>query len=289
MKPIPFKVTKKENASFHIQENELPYQYDRLHVHPEFQISLILKGKGVLSIGNNLEEFGPNDIYVIASNVPHVFKNKPEYFHQPNAATTHMVSLFFSPTSFGKRILTLPELSKIDEFLREAPRGVKILPTVARELKILIFRLKEVEGATKLILFLELLNKIALTKDKVFLSSIPYKTTVNATDGTMNKIYNYISKNFDKPISLEEVSKVAHLDKYAFCRYFKKVTHKSFISYLNEFRVSMACKLLIKNTYSISQVGFLVGYNNISNFYKQFKKIMKVTPSKYVELYGQCF
>jgi len=289
MKPIPFKVTKKENASFHIQENEMPHQYDRLHVHPEYQISLILKGQGVLSLGNSLEEFGPGDIYVIASNVPHVFKNKPEYFQQQTGATTHMVSLFFNPITFGRRVLQLPELTKIDDFLKEAARGVKIKPNLAEALKELINRLKEAEGATRLILFLDLLNKIALTKDKVFLSSIPYEAKISTTDSTMNKIYNYISKNFDQPISLEEVSKVAHLDKYAFCRYFKKVTHKSFVSYLNEFRVSMACKLLLKNTYSISQVCFLVGYNNISNFYKQFKKVMKVTPSKYIELYGECF
>jgi len=128
-----------------------------------------------------------------------------------------------------------------------------------------------------------------LTEEKTYLSSIPYTTISNTPDSTMNKIFNYISKNFDQPISLEEVSKIAHLDKYSFCRYFKKITHKSFVSYLNEFRISMACKLLVKNTYSISQICFLVGYNNVSNFYKQFKKIMKVTPSKYKELYGQCF
>lgn len=267
----------------------MPHQYDRLHVHPEYQISLILKGNGVLSIGNSLEEFQPGDIYVIASNVPHVFKNKPEYFQQQATAKTHMVSLFFNPLTFGRRVLQLPELTKIDEFLKEAARGVKILPNLAIELKELITRLKEAKGATRLILFLEVLNKIALSEDKVFLSSIPYETTTTTSDSTMSKVYNYISKNFDQHISLEEVSKVAHLDKYAFCRYFKKVTHKSFVSYLNEFRVSMACKLLIKNTYSISQVCFLVGYNNISNFYKQFKKVMKVTPSKYVELYGECF
>ena len=74
MIPIRFKVTKKEGASFHIQVNEMPYQYDQLHFHPEYQISLILKGSGIISIGDSLEEFGPNSMYVIAPNVPHVLK-----------------------------------------------------------------------------------------------------------------------------------------------------------------------------------------------------------------------
>ncbi len=287
MIPIRFKVTKKEGASFHIQVNEMPYQYDQWHYHPEYQISLILKGSGIISIGDSMEEFGPNSMYVIAPNVPHVFKNKSSYFEQPATANTHMISLFFLPTAFGGQFLQLPEMVKVNEFLHAAAKGVRINPSLTATLKPLIFELMEAKGAKQLINLLEVLNQIALSPQKEFLSSIPYHLKVNETDSTLNKIFNYISTNFDQQISLEEVSKIAHLNKYAFCRYFKKITHKSFIAYLNEFRISMACKFLIKETYSISQIGFLVGYNNISNFYRQFKKIMKMTPSKYIELYGK--
>lgn len=286
MIPIRFKVTKTEAASFHTQVNEMPYQYDRLHFHPEYQISLILKGYGMVSIGDNIEEFEPGNIYVIAPNVPHVFKNKPTYFEQPKAANTHMVSLFFLPEALGTHFLQLPEMVKVNEFLKDAARGVRINPSLTKELKPLLFQLLRAKGAKKIICLLDFLNRMALSPEKVFLSSMPYTLQVADTDSTLNKIFNYISKNFDQQISLEEVSKVAHLNKYAFCRYFKKITHKSFVVYLNEFRISMACKFLIKETYSISQVGFLVGYNNISNFYRQFKKIMKMTPSKYIEVYG---
>ncbi len=289
MVPIRFKVTKKEGASFHVQVNEMPYQYDQLHYHPEYQISLILKGSGIISIGDNLEEFGPNKIFVIAPNVPHVFKNNSSYFEQRTAANTHMVSLFFLPSAFGGQFLQLPEMVKVNDFLLDAAKGVSINPSLTLQLKPLILELIEAKGTKRLIYFLELLNKMALSPEKEFLSSIPYSLKMKGTDNTLNKVFNYISTNFDQPISLEEVSKIAHLNKYAFCRYFKKITHKSFVVYLNEFRISMACKFLIKESYSISQVGFLVGYNNISNFYRQFKKIMKMTPSRYVELYGKAF
>ena len=271
MTPIRFKVTEKEDASFHIQINEKPYQYDYLHYHPEYQLSLIVKGKGVLSIGDSVETFNAGDIYLIAPNVPHVFKNESVYFETPKAAQSHMVSIFFLTHSFGGGFLQLPEMVKINDFLRETTRGVKLNPPLAKELKLLIFDLVESNGAQRIISLLQLLNIIALSKDKQFISNVPYTPQITTTDSTMSRIFNYIAKNFDQPISLEEVSKIAHLNKYAFCRYFKKITHKSFIVYLNEFRVSMACKFLLKETYSISQVGFLFGYNNISNFYKQFK------------------
>ena len=80
MDSIRFKVTEKQDCSFHIQINEKPYQYDQLHYHPEYQISLILKGSGLSSIGNSVDRFQPNDVYVIAPNIPHVFKNDQEYF-----------------------------------------------------------------------------------------------------------------------------------------------------------------------------------------------------------------
>ncbi len=287
MNPVRFKVIKKEHTSFHIQENKKPYQYDQLHYHPEYQISLILKGTGLGSIGSSLDRFQSGDIYVIAPNIPHVFKNDLRYYEKPEKENTHMISLFFLPTAFGAQFLELPEMVQIKHFLQAAYKGIKLNSTLAIKLKKRILEMTKSTGARRVIHLLTLLNEIAVNKDWQFLSTIRPTFTITHSDNTMNKIFNYISKNFDRPISLEQMAHIAHLDKYAFCRYFKRMTHKSFIAYLNEFRIDMACKFLTSDTYSITQIGFLAGFNNLSNFYKQFKKIMNCTPSKYRELYGQ--
>lgn len=284
MKPVPFKVTEKEDASFHVQINRQQHQYDRLHFHPEYQISLILEGCGTSAIGNSIDRFAPNDIYIIGSNVPHVFKNDSEHYAPVNPRQSHFISLFFGETAFGNDFFHLPEMHAVRQFLEECAKGVKLCRPLADRIRPLILELAKLSGAMRIIQLLQILHKIALSEEKRFLSTVRYHTVEKKTRSSrLNRIFHYISENFDRPISLEEAAKVANLSKHAFCRYFKKSTHKSFVDYLNEFRVGMACRLLSRSSYNISQVSMLSGFNTISYFNRQFKKYMNCTPTEYRE------
>lgn len=282
MKPILFKVTEKEDASFHVQINRQAHQYDQLHLHPEFQISLIVEGNGACSIGGRLDRFQPGDVYMIGPNVPHVFKNDDEHYRSDNPAQSHIVSLFFQKSSFGEQFFQLPEMAAICTFLHTCAEGVKLGKLLSEKLRPEIFRLADQAGAARIIQLLSILNQIALSDDRTYLSAeAPPAPPPSVPYPRLHRIIQYIADNFDRPISLDEAARTVNLSKYAFCRFFKRSTHKSFIHYLNEFRVSKACKLLSGNTYSITQISLLTGFNNLSYFNRQFKKFMNCTPSEY--------
>lgn len=286
MDSIYFKVTDKENTSFHIQENYGVDAYDQLHHHPEYQISFILEGRGVSSVGNCLEPFQSGDIYFIGANVPHVFRFETKKEHP----VIHILSLFFDDQSFGNQFFKLPELIEIQSFLKTTSRGLKLALPHSNGFVNAVHQLKQVAGIDRMIDFLSLLKGLSLNKDWKFLCSAGYAPSqITELYQPMNRIFKYISDNFDQTIALEKVAAVANLSKYAFCRYFKKITHKSFIHYLNEYRVGVACSLLHSSSYSIAQVGFQTGFNNLSNFNRQFKKFMHCTPSRYRELYHRYF
>ena len=62
----------------------------------------------------------------------------------------------------------------------------------------------------------------------------------------------------------------------------KRRTNKTYVSFLTELRIENACKLLqSKEEFSISEVAYQVGFNNISNFNRKFKEIKQITPLKY--------
>ena len=71
----------------------------------------------------------------------------------------------------------------------------------------------------------------------------------------------------------------------AFCRYFKKRTKKSFTQYLNEIRIGHACKLLIEGNLQIATICYQSGFNTLTNFNRQFKSLMNMTPTDYMEQY----
>jgi len=290
MKAILFKVTEKDDSSFHVQDNETEHQYNDFHYHPEYQISLIASGTSVASIGNSVDHFEAGDVYVIGPNVPHVFKHDAVNREDATSQEARMISIFFRDNSFGNRFFHLPEMAKVKELLHGASRGIKLYPGLSAIIAPIIHQLNEASGGARLVHLLSLLDQMAISSQRRFLASQYYGEPQKADYyHPMSKIFDYISENFDKQISLEEVAGVANLSKYAFCRYFKRITNKSFITYLNEFRTGIACKYLLTDSYSIAQVGFLSGFNNLSNFNRQFKKIMKTTPSRYRDLYKKYF
>ena len=88
-------------------------------------------------------------------------------------------------------------------------------------------------------------------------------------------------EHYDEPISLSEISGVAAMTKNAFCKYFKRKTNKTYVQFLNELRVEQACKLLRdKPELNIAEIAERCGFQNISNFNRQFRAIKKMTPSE---------
>jgi AraC-like DNA-binding protein len=97
----------------------------------------------------------------------------------------------------------------------------------------------------------------------------------------MEQVFGFVEANFSQQFSQVEVANHIGMTTPAFCRFFKKLNHKVFTDFLNEYRVARACNLLSGDAYSIIQVCYASGFNNVSNFNKQFKAVTGQTPSDY--------
>lgn len=274
MKVLPFKIPKPENNSLIYQEDIEVVFYDKLHQHDEIQISLIEKGKGTLLIGDSIYSYSDNDIIVIGSNLPHAFKSDKN-----TDETSKMMSLFFTESSFGDSFFKLKELSEVSHFFSKSLQGLK----VETNKKVIIKAFKQLKEASKLnrfILFLEILKTITISNSEP-LSTFVYNKKYSDLEGKrMRNVFDYTIENARQKISLDDISKVANMTKNAFCKYFKKRTNKTYISFLTELRIENACKLLNTNTdLSINEIAFKSGFNNISNFNRQFKMKKGISPN----------
>ena len=101
------------------------------------------------------------------------------------------------------------------------------------------------------------------------------------------KSLDYISKNYMRKISLEEVAAAVYLSPSYFSKVFKEALGTNFVTYLNKYRISVAKKLLMDNSIDIVDISNLVGYEDQSYFSKSFKKITGTTPGKYRETRGK--
>ncbi|BAO76076.1 AraC family transcriptional regulator [Winogradskyella sp. PG-2] len=275
MKVLPFIIPKPERGGLIYQVDKVNLFYDKLHQHEEIQLSFILEGNGTLVVGDTINNFTKGEVLVIGSNIPHVFKS------DKSSQESHMLTLFFTEHSFGESFFNLEELKDIQTFFERSKYGFRPQSHI-EEMKNLFLKLEKASKLNRFIISLQLLNCM-VKSDYTSLSSFVYDKKYSLVEGDrMRNVFEFTLNNYSEEISLDTVSKVANMTKNAFCKYFKKRTNKTYIQFLNEFRIEKASKLLKeKSDYSIAEIAYMSGFRNISNFNRVFKKLKGETPSKF--------
>ena len=279
MKIYPFKIPKPLHDSLVYQIDHDIAFYDKLHQHEDIQLSFIVEGEGTLIVGDSINQYKKEDIVVIGSNLPHVFKSNLNY-----GKKSHMLTLFFAKDSFGNNFFELEELKELTAFFKRAAHGFKVTSSK----KALITLFMQLENASKLsrfLILLELLKKASVC-NYMSLSSFIYDKKYKEPEGKrMQEVFDYTMTHFNTEISLETIAEVANMTKNAFCKYFKKRTNKTYFRFLNELRIEHACKLLIDdNDMAIADIAYKSGFKNLSNFNRQFKFIKGINPNKFRKL-----
>lgn len=286
MKPVNFQIQQNAAESLRIQEDQGAYFYDSIHIHPEVQITLILEGWGTRCIGSHFSPFRPGDVMVIGSNLPHVLRCSEEFYQVDSEVRAHAVMFFIPPNFFGSEFIEKPEMQGIKTLLQRADRGVDILGDSRKHVTELIQQARPAKGLDKIISLFSILKALSLAEDWAYISEPSYaKRLPEKSQDRLNRVMDFILANFQQHISLEQVSGVANMVPSAFCRYFKRRTGKTFVKFLNEVRIGHAIRLLVEEKGVVSEVAYRSGFNNLSNFHRQFKEIKGMTPSQFLLQY----
>jgi len=271
------------NSSFTTKINEYPYFLKIWHYHPELELVVVLKSEGTCFIGDSVEKFGIGDVVLIGKNLPHMWLNDDGYFEQTSQHTAKAIAIHFKEDYLGPKFFETPEMIHILELFKRASYGIKFL-NVSKKLINDIKNMLDLEGFEKTMAFLKILHVLAKhTKTKKLSSQGFINSFKAAKSNTQDNVQAYIFKNFDRNITLNKAAEIAHMNPSAFSRYFKRVNKKTFSRYVTEIRIGYACKLLLENRFNISKICYESGFNNISNFNRQFKLVMNYTPSEYLE------
>jgi len=279
LKVLPFVVPKPDKGGLIYQVDQVDVFYDKLHQHEEIQLSFIVHGEGNLVVGDTINTYETGDVLVIGSHLPHVFKSDSKCSKQ-----SHMLTLFFTKQSFGEAFFNLEELNEIQPFFERSKYGFKLKSNL-EGIRDLFLQLEGTSKLNRFIILLQLVNSI-VDSDYTSLSSFVYDKKYSSIEGDrMRNVFDFTLNNYTNDITLEQIARVSNMTKNAFCKYFKKRTNKTYVQFLNEFRIETASKLILEvNDYSIAEIAFKSGFRNISNFNRLFKKIKGVTPISYRKL-----
>lgn len=289
MKVLPFTMLVPKDRSVISEVVELPHFYQYLHRHIEWQITWVQQGSGTLIAGNNMHPFVAGDIFLIGPNLPHLFKSNPEYFGGNSELTIKACSLYFNPSGVLAALFDLPEMVAGRSFLQQHKHGFKIPSVDKKQIAAAMLAICNASGKEVLFGLMKFLDTLQAIKGAVQpLCSAIYSSDISETEGRkLSDTLNFIMSNYNNQITLEDVANAAYMTPQAFCRYFKKHTGHTFISFLNEVRINDACKSLLygNNSDCISGAAYKAGFNSITNFNRVFKSIIGKSPKLYIETY----
>ena len=246
------------------------------HFHPELVLVYVNKGQGKRHIGNHLSYFNNSQLLLIGPNLPH------NGFTDRLTTNGFETLIQFKEDFLGKDFFEIPEMKKIKELFERSKKGILFGSETKIKVGYKIEKLVEKKGFKKLLVFLEILNILSKTSDYTILNVDGYAVETELQDSSnLDIIYKHINTNFKEHISLDQIANVANMTVPAFCRYFKKVTGKTFTKLVNEYRVVHATKLLSESMMSITDISYECGFNNFSHFNKLFKEITGKNASGY--------
>ena len=246
------------------------------HYHPEIELVYINGGAGKRRIGSHISYYTDGDLILIGSNLPHCgFTDK--FTGNKNEILVQMKVDFL-----GESFFNIPEMKKIQNLLEVAKGGIAFSGITKQILGDKMEDLDYQNDFERILSILHILNELALSDEFKVLNAEGFSLETEVKDNDrINIIFNFVKNNFQEDIPLAEIADMVSMTVPSFCRYFKKITNKTFVQFVNERRLVHASKLLTEQTMSISEVCFECGFNNFSHFNKSFKAFTGQNPSDY--------
>ncbi len=247
------------------------------HFHAEYELTLILNGKGKRYIGNHMADFKAGDMVLVGANLPHCWKLVPE--KQPDAGA---IVIQFASDFMGDSFFDKPENAPIKSMFQKAANGIWFDQISFEQVYAAILAMQQQDSFHILIDFLKILYQLTQSSKLVLLDKEPNVARLSLVDQKrINPVLAYLVDNFRKQVSLNDAAALTNMTTNAFCKYFKKITRKTFMEMVIQYRLNYATQQLIETDKPVSDIAFNSGFTDVSHFYKVFKTKMGLSPLSY--------
>lgn len=264
-------------SSFTFIKYDINYNANFWHYHPEIELIFVNGGTGKRQVGSHISYYNNGDLTLIGSNLPHCG------FTDELTGNKNEIVIQMKPEFLGEHFFDIPEMRNIKNLFNQAKSGITFGGKTKRKIGNKLNKMVDQTPFERLISIIKILNELELaTEDATVLNAEGFRMEMHVQDNErINLIFNYVKDNFKEPIRLEDIAAKVSMTVPSFCRYFKKITHKTFTKFVNDYRLVHACKLLAEKPISISEIAFESGFNNFSHFNNSFKEFTGKNASEY--------
>jgi len=270
-------IPKDEEFSFHFDHVRI-YWDEQITFHQQktWELSYIITGSGTRIIGDTIEPFSRNEVILIPPDIPHCWSF--DELDSDEDGRIENITITFSSEFLENCMHLFPELSSCIKSIGQNTQAISFKGDVLVGLQQLLVSMIEETKVERVSSFIKLLVLLSSTENTNLVGTLVRE---DKKAKRMQKILLYIMNNYQNTITLEEMAKLIDLDRSSFCIFFKKMTGKTFFTYLTEYRIESSCQMIIMTNMTIAEICYASGFRDIPYYNRVFKKMKKVTPTEY--------
>ncbi len=263
------------NRSFLCYEVKLPSFDFFWHYHPEYELTYILRGNGKRLVGDSYENFYEGDLVLLGPSLPHT------WFTEKRSKENYRAIVIQFSLNFIEPMLQYTEMADIRKLLKKADKGLRFSTQKSKELSVHLYQILHNKGVDSITSLLLLLQKLSNSRT-ISLATPGFRPIKgNQNQQRINIVFQYVQQQFKNGISLREAASLIHLSQSAFCKFFKRISGKTFSDYVNDIRIAHACQLLIESDMLIEQIAYESGFDSLTYFNRIFLKKKETKPGSF--------
>lgn len=285
MKPVLEYLPLERDQSFVVKYFDYKYYPTPWHYHPEYEIVLVTESTGKRFIGDNIAGFAPGNLAFIGPNLPHTYQNDEAYLLPKSKLRAKSIVIHFSEESLGKDFFNLPESRPVRNLFNRSVNGLDVNGKTAALVSKKLEEIVTLSGLKRWFCLMDILVTLAESKELTQICKTSMTGNNEKESKRLSLVMNWILQHYEKNIRISEAAALCGMSENAFSRFFSQRTRKTFSGFVTELRLHKACRLLKENELSVTSICYDCGFNNISNFNRQFLKEYKMNPVKYRKLF----
>jgi AraC-like DNA-binding protein len=242
-------------------------------------LTLTLNSEGFRYVGDSIEPYGDGDLVLMGANLPHSW-------HSERAIDTgkpHIAKVAWFDRAWIETLITgFPELHRVADLLAKAQRGIVFSAETAASVRSALEQLPSLPDDERLISLLSSLQK--LSRDPGARLLAPASTEEPETrEPRLDRVLHHLHQRYNEPIAIAVLAELANMTESGFHRLFRRHMRVPPLQYVARLRIGHACALLIEGKLKILAIAATVGYENLAQCNKEFRRQKGITPRQFAQ------
>ncbi len=260
---------------YHRQVPSIPFEW---HHHPVYELTLTLNSCGWRFIADHIAHYDAPDLVLVPSDMPHTWASTAAIDESlPHTALV----VWFTREWALKAADACREIAPLRKLINRSGAGLSFPVEAAARMESRLPELLSESPLKRLHAAQELLCELADTEAMQLATQTATRPESSSESRQLARVLERLHQNFDHPIRLDELCKLANLSARSLHRLFVRHIGENFSDYLGRLRIGRACMLLVETERPISVIASETGFSNLSNFNRRFREARHMTPREF--------